>query len=59
MYDAANDAAIVRPLDPTYIRRQTRFDPLPLLIACQNRFLRMIPTPFQNRIRIVLSERKD
>ncbi len=33
MYDAANDAAIVRPLDPTYIRRQTRFDLLPLLIA--------------------------
>jgi len=25
----------------------------------QNRFLRMIPTPLQNRIRIVLSERKD
>jgi hypothetical protein len=33
MYDAADDAAIVRPLNAPYIRRQTSFDPLPLLIA--------------------------
>jgi hypothetical protein len=33
MQDAADDAAIVRPLDTPYIRRQVRFDPPPLLIA--------------------------
>jgi hypothetical protein len=31
--DAADDSAIVRPLDAPHIRRQVRFDPLPLLIA--------------------------
>ena len=33
VHDAADDAAIVRPLDAPYIRRQARFDPIPLLIA--------------------------
>jgi hypothetical protein len=33
MDDAADDPAIVRPLDTSYIRRQMRFNPLPLLIA--------------------------
>jgi hypothetical protein len=33
MYDAADDAAIVRPLDTPYIRRQAGFDPTPLLVA--------------------------
>jgi len=33
MHDAADDAAILHPLDPPDIRRQARFDPLPLLIA--------------------------
>ena len=33
MHDAADDSAIVRPLDAPDIRRQVRFDPLPLLIA--------------------------
>jgi hypothetical protein len=33
MYDAADDPAIIRPLHTPYIRRQMRFDPLPLLIA--------------------------
>jgi uncharacterized protein len=33
MYDAADDPAIVRPLDTSHICRQARFDPLPLLIA--------------------------
>jgi hypothetical protein len=33
MYDAADDPPIVHPLDTPYIRRQVRFDPLPLLIA--------------------------
>jgi hypothetical protein len=33
MYDAADHAAIVRPLDIPYIRRQVGFDPTPLLVA--------------------------
>ena len=33
MHDAADDAAIIRSLDAADIRRQVRFDPLPLLIA--------------------------
>jgi hypothetical protein len=33
MYDATDDPAIVRPLNTPHIRRQVRFDPLPLLIA--------------------------
>jgi hypothetical protein len=33
MHDAADDAAIVRPLNAPYIRRQMSFNPLPLLIA--------------------------
>jgi hypothetical protein len=33
MHDAADDAAIVHPLDAPDIPRQVRLDPLPLLIA--------------------------
>src|SRR5262245_16035561 len=33
MHDAADDPAIVRSLDAPDIRRQVRFDPIPLLIA--------------------------
>jgi uncharacterized protein len=33
MDDAADDPAIVGPLDTSYICRQVRLDPLPLLIA--------------------------
>src|SRR5258708_23152883 len=33
MHDAADDAAIVHPLDAPDIPRQVKFDPLPLLIA--------------------------
>ena len=33
MYDAADDAAIVLPLDTPYIRRHSCFDPTPLLVA--------------------------
>jgi hypothetical protein len=33
MNDAADDAAVVRSLNPAYVRRQVRFDPIPLLIA--------------------------
>jgi hypothetical protein len=33
MHNAADDAAIVFPLDASHIRRQVRFDLLPLLVA--------------------------
>jgi hypothetical protein len=33
MHDAADDPAIVHPLDAPHIGRQVRFDPLPLLMA--------------------------
>jgi hypothetical protein len=33
VHDAADDAAIIHPLNAPDIRRQVRFDPLPLLIA--------------------------
>jgi hypothetical protein len=33
MDDAADDTAVVHPLDAAHIRRQTRFDPLPLFIV--------------------------
>jgi hypothetical protein len=59
MHDAADDSAIVRPLDAPDIRRQVRFDPLPLLIAQPKQILAHIPIPFQFRIRIVFSARKN
>ena len=33
LHNAADDAAIIGSFDAAYIRRQMRFDPLPLLIA--------------------------
>jgi hypothetical protein len=33
MHDAAYDTAIVRPLNPSYVRRQVWFDPIPLLVV--------------------------
>ena len=33
LHDAADDAAVVHPLDAADIRRQERLDPLPLLVA--------------------------
>jgi hypothetical protein len=33
MNDAADDAAIIRPFNPSDVRRQERFDPIPLLIV--------------------------
>jgi hypothetical protein len=59
VYYAADDAAIVDPLDASHVRWQMRFDPFPLLVVSQNRFLPMIPTPFPKRIRIVLSGQKN
>jgi hypothetical protein len=58
MHDAADDSAIVRPLDAPDMRRQVRFDHFYCSSLSQNRFLRTNPIPFQKRIRTVLSERK-
>ena len=33
LHNAADDAAIIGSSDTAYVRRQVRFDPLPLLIA--------------------------
>ena len=33
MHNAADDAAIVLPLDPAHVRWQVRFNPLPLRVA--------------------------
>jgi hypothetical protein len=33
VHNAADDAAIIGSFDTAYVRRQVRFDPLPLLIA--------------------------
>ena len=45
MDDAADHTAIFRPFDAPDIRRQVRLNPLPLLIAHQNRFLRISRSP--------------
>jgi hypothetical protein len=51
----ADDAAIIRPLDASNIRRQVRFDPLPLLIAQPKQVLAhdQNPLPKENQNRIV------
>ena len=59
MDDAADHTAIVRPRDAPDIRRQVRLNPLPLLIAQPKQIPAHIPIPFQIRIRIVLSARKN
>jgi hypothetical protein len=59
VHDAADDAAIVHPLDAPDIRWQARLDPLPLLIAQPKQVSAHDPNSFQKRIRIVLSERKN
>jgi len=53
--NATDNAAIVDPFDPTHIRWQMRFNPLPLPIAQPKQVLAHDPIPFQKRIRIVLS----
>jgi uncharacterized protein len=45
MQDAANDAPIICSLDTSYIPRQTRFDPLPLLVAQPKQVLAHDPDP--------------
>jgi hypothetical protein len=59
MDDAADHPAVVRPLDAPDIRRQVRLNPIPLLIAQPKQLPAHIPIPFQIRIRIVLSGRKN
>src|SRR5262249_23794495 len=59
MHDTADDAAIIRPLDPAHIRRQVRFDPLPLLIAKPKQVPGHDPNPLPktNQDRIVRAEK--
>jgi hypothetical protein len=59
VHDAADDAAIVRPLDAPYIRRELRFDPIPLLIAQPKQVPAHDPDPLSktNQERIVRPEK--
>jgi S1-C subfamily serine protease len=59
VHDAADDAAIVHPLDAPDIRRQARFDPLPLLIAQPKQVPAHNPDPLPktNQDRIVRVEK--
>jgi uncharacterized protein len=59
MHDAADDAAIVHPLDAPDIPRQLRFDPLPLLIAQPKQVPAHDPNPLPktNQDRIVRAEK--
>src|SRR5262249_2119880 len=59
MHDAADDSAIVRPLDAPDIRRQVRLDPLPLLIAQPKQVAAHDPNPLPktNQNRIVSAEK--
>jgi hypothetical protein len=59
MHDAADDAAVVRPLDAPYIRRQMRLDPSPLLIAQPKQVPAHNPDPLPktNQDRIVRAKK--
>src|SRR5262249_35934224 len=59
MHDAADDSAIVRPLDAPDICRQVRLDPLPLLIAQPKQVAAHDPNPLPktNQDRIVRAEK--
>jgi hypothetical protein len=59
MHNAADDPAIVRSLDAPDIRRQVRFDPLPLLIAQPKQVPVHDPNPLPktNQDRIVRAEK--
>jgi hypothetical protein len=54
LHDAADDAAVVHPLDPADIRGQERLDPLPLFVAQPNNFLLTISNPSRQRITTLL-----
>jgi hypothetical protein len=55
MHDAADHAAIIYALDASYIPRQVKFDPLPLLIAQPKQVFAHDPNPLPktNQDRIV------
>jgi hypothetical protein len=59
MHDAADDSAIVRPLDGPDIRREVRLDPLPLLIAQPKQVAAHDPNPLPKtkQDRIVRAEK--
>ena len=59
MDDAADDTAVVHPLDAAHIRRQMRFDPLPLFIAQPKQIPAHDPDPLPktNQDRIVTAEK--
>jgi hypothetical protein len=57
--DAADNPAIVLPLDTTHIGWQVGFDPLPLLVAKPKQIPAHDPNPFLKRISIVLSQQKN
>jgi len=59
MHDTADDAAVIRPLDAPYIRRQMRFDPSPLLVAQPKQVPAHNPDPLPktNQDRIVRAKK--
>src|SRR5262249_27884211 len=59
VHNAADDAAIVHPLDAPDIRRQMRLDPFPLLIAQPKQVAAHDPNPLPktNQDRIVRAEK--
>ncbi len=59
MHDAADDATVIHPLDAPHVRRQLRFNPLPLLIAQPKQTPPQDSNPFQKRVRIVVSQRNN
>jgi len=63
MYNSADDAPVVGSLNTSYVRRQTWFDPLPLLIAQPEQVLAHAPDPPNESgsygIRIAFSQQKN
>jgi hypothetical protein len=59
VYDAADDAAIVLPLDTTHISWQMRLDLLPLLVAQPKQIPAHDPNPSLKRISTALSQQKN
>jgi hypothetical protein len=59
VYNAADNAAIVLPLDTAHIGWQVTFDPLPLLVAQPKQIPAHDPNPSPKRISIVLSQQKN
>jgi hypothetical protein len=59
MYYAADNTAIIDPIDAPDIGRQVSFDPPPLLVAQPKQVLAHDPNPLKKRIRIVLSGPKN